>query len=482
MTNNPDEQSEYDIVEDDDAPLKAKPKRKPKSQPSRVPWRWVIPAFMIGLGIAALLLFSVLIVGVAVPVSGVVQVVVTATPDPMMLPTPTPSPLTPSIDPSPAQGFGGHIEDVVWHDDQLYVAHSDPPQLFRFDGMQWIERITPFNFDNQDGDEYLALAIHPNGDALVALESKLTYDEQIGDLYASSYLNYWKFAPSPDGSIGGALMAHSDTNSANGNPALPYLDVDIVYSPDGSLLATGAGGATKGGGYIYVWDTNGVLNNTTSQPLEQLWASATGTVALAFTEDGRHLTAVIRGDEGGTSNCIDCGSVMVYDVSDPANSFPLWEVQDAPHFNLDAVKQANISENGRYLALPKMDENRIVSGIEIYELPGMRSLGFIPLGTGQASEIKDLDMSDDGGTVAFIHHQVIEQTETLKLYVSQWSMGGAGMSYNTHELASLDALYTADYFLHVAQMGNFVYYVHPLHGVLNRIDVNSGEHIQMMQL
>lgn len=464
MTDNQDEKTslpEFDIVEDDNAPLGEKPKRKRKAViASDVPWRWVIPAFAIGIGIA---LIGVIISSLSKPVTGV------------MFADPTPLALTPSL---AAPVSGGRIEDIVWHGNQMFVAHSNPAQLVRFDQMQWKEEITPFTFDNIDGDEYLAMAVHPSGDSLIAIETSLSYDTNAGDLFASSYLHYWKFTPSQDGSLGGSTIAHSDTTTANGNPALPYLDTAITYSPNGSLLATGAGGATKGDGNIYVWDANGILNNTRTQPLAKLWASATGTVELAFTEDGNHLTAIARTDEAGMSNCIDCSNIMIYDVRDPAQAFPLWEVQRAPHFNSEAAEKADISENGHYLAIPQLEDPYNVTGIEIWELPSMKQVGIIPIDSqGEMSVIEDIDLSSSGHTITFIHRM----NQDINLHVATWNMPNTTFEHVFTYTTPLDPLYVGRYFLHIAEEG-FVYYVSAPYNVLMRIDLRTGEQIQMMQV
>jgi hypothetical protein len=368
----------------------------------------------------------------------------------------------------------------------MIVARSGPARIDRYQNLQYLGQVTPFEFDNDAGDKHLALAIHPNSQTLAALTSDYLFAEHLGDFNSSANLKLWSFDPQSP-LTGGSQHAHGGDGSINDNKSLPYLDVAAAYSPNGWLLATGGGGVTRGGGYVQIWRMDGGVT-TRLQGAEKLWSGATGTVALAFTDDNAYLTAVVRSDESGPTNCLDCGRVMVWDMRDPANVSPLWEVHEAPSFNTEAVKRAAISENGRYLALPEMNHERFVMGVGIWSLPTMQQIGVIPFDAqGAFSEVKDLDVSDDGHTIAFFHRGAVNPQnvnepliESLNLYVAAWNTVNDTLQYTLRPVQTLDPLYSGGFFLHVDS--EYVYYIDPLYMVLTRVNYNTGEQTQMMSL
>jgi hypothetical protein len=492
--NNPDEQNsteqpEYDIIEDDDAPLGEKPKRKHKSTTTGIPWRWVLPAFGVGAGLTMLAVLVLVVGRVSEPVTTIFQEADTTTPFPV-LPSPTPPPFLSSASVSTmVPSLGGHIEDIAWQGDQMLVARSNPSRLdiYNYQDMVHLGEIQPFNFTNDGFDKFVALAVHPAGHYTAALNTNYVFTQ--GDILAHADLALYDLS---ERWMKVQRRTHDASNLNNGNSPLPHLDAAVAYSPDGNLLASGAGGATKGGGLIALWDITDPGMGLAG-PIAELYTQATGTIALAFTDDGHYLTAITRSDEGNESrNCIDCGSIHVFDVQDRSNPFPIWQIQQTPHFNLDAVKQADISDNGRYLAIPEMGNNRVVTGIEIWQLPTMQQIGIIPIDSEtRISEIKDMDLSNDGQSVVFIHRQGTGQKyvnsdepliEHLNLYVYHWNVTESGLAYERLYNAELDPLYSAGYFLHLDSENQFIYYIDPLHQVLNRIDLNKREQVQMMQL
>jgi WD40 repeat protein len=438
-----------------------KGKRKPKSRPLGIPWRWVLIAFAAGV---VLMLLIILVLSVRITPS---DSVIAAVPTLFTPPTPAPS-ATPLLEPSPPPlptGFhlpGDYVEDVAWHGDTMAAATLS--RLGLYQDLDWVSNFDVYTFDNESHDNFIDLAFSPDGTHLAAIRSKYWFQD--GQLTPASYVAIWV-----NGEYTREFMAHSGRHSGF---ITRYLGVAVAYSHDGRLMATGAGN-----GDIMLWET------VDYQPVAQIFTGATGTLSLAFSDDGQHLTALLRGDDDTSSTTwIDSGDIQVWNVSDPQN--PVKE-PFTKHLQREVGLKAAISPNGQFAAfVDLMQENQCCAAraLQIWDVYGDSLALEIPLDES-GSTIENMAFSDDSDSLTFVEQHIIEDESGYgvlqnDLRVFGWQKG-ADNSYQLQDMGGQFNIDDMPYELHINDAGTWVQYITYFYNIVERWYIATNQ-VQDMSL
>lgn len=364
-----DDKPIYEIIEDE--PTTPQPKRKRYRRPlfGHIPWRWVGAAFAAG----------VLLVGAgALVVMNSSQTVL-----PVMVTPGAPLALTPVV-------VGEYVLDVA--ESGKWVALAGSSSLRLYHGGALVHLLDTYG-DDPMHTRVAAVAFSPDGQQVVALRA----DNQVGIVPVATL----KLYDVQSGELLRSLPAHE------GSFADSYSGVSLTYSPDGKLLASGAGSGSTALWDMETGDLRGTLNTL-----------ATGTLAMAFSGDSQRLTIVTRLGSGYSPNH-DSAQIQVWDVGDPAAGRQVMDrgaSLDWPNAHL-----ATLSADGRYAAFLVKERS-----IEFWDLDTSTSIGqlvFEPM-----TIIEGIAISPAGDSLAFIQRniQLPSQTadgkvaETVTLRVVHW--------------------------------------------------------------
>jgi hypothetical protein len=359
-----DENPRFEIIEDEPP----KPKRKRYRRPlfGSIPWPWVVGAFIAGVALVSSGVLLLSIPGRAEVVSGVV----TST-----APIPTATYVqylgaTPPTTPTPAYAF----EPVVDMDEAGHLqAVAGQSTLRLYEDGAFIRLLDTYEAPRKS-EFHADVAFSPNGQQIAFLTVGPPGDSKSPP---NATLKLWN-----NGSFTGMIMAHE------GGMAYGYFGVALAYSPDGKLLATGAGD-----GRTMLWDT------ATMQQLGQLETGATGTMSMVFSQDGKQLTMITR--HGTTFSADVTGQIQVWDVSDPAS--PRRVSDKAFPTNWLVVRWAALSGDGRYAAFFNADNE-----VELRDVYEDRLTGKFTLPASDAT-VEDIALSPSGDIIAFTQFQNIWQ-------------------------------------------------------------------------
>lgn len=450
---------QFDILDESkDEPRKQK--RKPKSRPLGIPWRWVLAAFAAGVGVV--MLFSVVTSASVVPNDALI--VPTLPPLPTLAPLSSPQPFVPTLPPLPT-GFhlpGEFVEDVAWHGDTMAAATLS--RLGLYQDLDWVSNFDVYTFDNESHDNFIDLAFSPDGAQLAAIRSKYWFQD--GQLMPAAYVSIWV-----NGQYTREFMAHS---GRHGEFVTRYLGVAAAYSRDGRFLATGAGN-----GDIMLWGTSDY------QPVAQIFTGATGTLALAFSDDGQRLTVLLRGDdETSSTTWVDSGNIQVWNVSNAQKPFK--ESFTKP-LRREVGLKAAISPNGQFAAFAEpMDTDHCCAAhtLQVWDTYA-NSLAFeIPLDE-QGSVIENLTFSDDSDSLTFIDQHLVEQSPGFSALQTDLRVFGWEKSADNHyQFQDLGGQFNIDYLpyeLHINNAGTWVQYITSFYNVVERWYIGTDQ-IQDMSL
>jgi hypothetical protein len=442
---------QFDIV---DEPHERK--RKSKFRPLGIPWRWVLAAFAAGAGLVLLFLIP----------SSLRQ----APNDAMVVePTLPPPTLIPSAPASPTplpDGFHlphEYVEDVAWHNDMMAAATMS--RLGLYQDLSYLKNVDVYEFENATRDKYIDLAFNVDGTEIAAIQSKYWFEN--GELMPAAYVSMWN----ADGAHTREFMAHSGNN---GGYTTPYLGVALAYSPDGLLLATGAGK-----GEIILWETRDY------QPVSYIYTSSTGTIDLAFSDDGERLTALLRSDDGTSdTNWADSGSIQVWDIRDPR--FPSQE-PFTKDLQRDIGLNAAISPNGQFAAYATLLEESLccrIKSLQIWDVFVDQLVVEIPLDEGIIN-IQNLSFSADSDTIAFTQLRFVSLPDNsgtvetdLRVFGWQKEMDNP---YRLQDLGGQLDIDTMPYNLHINRDGTWVQYITTPYNFAERWYIATGQ-VQDMSL
>ncbi len=436
-----------------------KQKRKPKSRPLGIPWRWVLVAFVAGAGLVLLMLAPA---SVTQTTNDSMVVVPTLPPLPTL--ASSSSELVPTLPPLPT-GFhlpGEYVEDIAWHGDTMAAATLT--RLGQYQDLDWVSNFDAYEFDNEAGDNFIDLAFSPDGTQLAAIRSKYWFEN--GQLTPAAYVAIWV-----NGEYTREFMAHSGRHSGY---ITRYLGVAVAFSRDGRLMATGAGN-----GDIMLWET------VDYQPVAQIFTGATGTLRLAFSDDGQHLTALLRGDdETSATNWIDSGSIQLWDISNQQN--PVQEPL-TKHLYREVGLKAAISPNGQFAAfvdLMETDQCCTARALQIWDVYSDSLTFEIPLDE-QGSTVENVVFSEDSDSLTFVEIHIIEDESNNgvsqnDLRVFGWQKD-ADNNYQIREVGSQFNIDMMPYNLHVNDAGTWVQYITPFYNIVERWTIGTDQ-VQDMSL
>lgn len=434
---------QFEILDEpEEAPRKGK--HKPKSRPLGIPWRWVFAAFAAGAGLALLFLIPTSIM--RTPKDALVVEAATFLPSP----------------PARFNISGEIVEDVAWHGDTMAAATTSRMGLY--ENLTYLKNVDAYKFANKAQDNFLDLAFSLDGTQLAAIRSEYWFQD--GRLMPAAYVSIWN----ANGEFTNEFMAHSGSDGG----FTRYLGVATAYSPNGRLLATGAGK-----GEITLWDTNDY------QPIGHIFTGATGTVDLAFSDDGQRLTALLRGDDGtDNTNWADSGSIQLWNVGEPQN--PVKE-PFAKYLQRDVGLKAAISPDGQFAAFVELiEENQCcyANSLQIWDVHAGSLILEIPLDE-QGSTIENLTFSEDSDSLTFVEQHIIEQEDGYgilqnDLRVFGWTKVEDG-SYQLQDMGSKFNIGSMPYNLHVNDDGTWVQYITTPYNIVERWTIATGE-VQNMSL
>jgi WD40 repeat protein len=333
----------FEVIE---PPPDEKPKRKPKRRPRLpyIPWRWVAVAFVLGAGVTVLLASRV--------VSTVPTVVVVTPPPPAIAPGDLPSA------PLPTRTAREFIRLMSQSNGVIAAAGTESLRVYH-------SLYAPPMFLSRN--EYItALAVSPDGKQVATLSS--------GNDLTRKDLTLWD---TENGLAQPRVVAHSGalTSSMFGST-----NDAIAYTPDGSLLATGSSS-----GNIVLWDS------AAAHPIAALDTGASATLALAFSQDGKELSAVLRYVKG---DAFDHDELGIWDVSAPEKPV----LKSRKTLGLETMSSAVFSQGGRYVAFIA----EAGTFIELWDVEAGRALGRVP--TGASGSAQDVTFNGAGRLLAVAYH------------------------------------------------------------------------------
>jgi WD40 repeat protein len=351
----------YEVIEPPPDGEKPKGKPKRKLRLPYIPWRWVAVAFALGAGITVMLVSRV---------TSPVLIVVTP---PGNLP----------LAPLPTRTAREFIKLMSQSNGVIAAAGTESLRVYHslYSAPMFLSR-----------NQYVtALAVSPDGKQVAALSS--------GSDLTRKDLTLWNTGT---GQPENQRVAHTGalTSSMFGSPA----DA-IAYTPDGKLLATGSSS-----GNIILW------NAATANLVATLDTGASATLALAFSHDGSHLSAVIRYT---ANDSFVRDELRTWDVNNLGT--PVLKSQKT--LDLQAVSSAVFGEDSRHVAFIA-DAGAF---IELWDVEAGRALGRLPTGVGGSAQ--DVAFSAAGDTLAVAYHwygAATPQTgqpagESYELRVIRWN-------------------------------------------------------------
>jgi WD40 repeat protein len=227
-----------------------------------------------------------------------------------------------------------------------------------------------------------AVTFSPDGQQIAFLSAGALAEDGTAPLNAT--LKLWN-----NSSLVKTIVAHEEGFEST------YFGVALAYSPNGRLLATGAGD-----GWTNLWDT------ATWERVGHLETQATGTMAITFSPDGKQLTMITR--HGSVADSYDvAGQIQVWDVSSPQSSQRL--IQQHVPTNWLTIQWAALSGDGRYAAFSNLDE-----GVEIHDIRDNRLVGKIAMPTSDA-HVEVIALSHAGDLLAFTQYENIPQGDNYQV-------------------------------------------------------------------
>jgi WD40 repeat protein len=198
-----------------------------------------------------------------------------------------------------------------------------------------------------------------------------------------------------------------DKLAHEGGLADQYSGVALAWSPDGTLLATGAGD-----GRVVLMNTakDGPDGTLGYEPVSTLDTLATGTLKLAFRADGQQITLITRLGSGFSANH-ETAQIQVWDVADPA----------APHQVMDRgaslywpnAHLATLSEDGRFAAYLTQE-----GSVQFQDMHTNLVVGQFPVESGTV--IEGIAVSLMGDKLAFIQRTLNPSDDSVVLRVLNW--------------------------------------------------------------
>jgi WD40 repeat protein len=387
-----DKYPQFEVIED------KPPKRKRKLPYLYIPWRWVGVSFAGGLILALglLLLLSRNAPGSPAPLP------VLATPIPIPAPSGTPPPrpvfpesptMTPAVSnsQSPFERWD-FIQDVVRSGPWMAVASRMQLWVY-FDGQPYQQLAT---YDPSRGYPYLRAAFNPNGRQLAVVEA--------GNNDSGATITLWNTA---DWQVEREWTPHSSIlHLGLGHAAL-------AYSPDGALLASGAGGQG-----VFLWDS------ASGQERGRLNTGADGTVSLAFSADGSRLITLMN-LPGWQANYSRPMRLQVWDVSEPTaptriHEHPFDSYEDSIAYSPDGRRLVFYSP-ANVLELWDVEANRLIGQLSF---------------DAATSGLQGLTLSPEGSRLAFIQERHFLASDSnqmstgeLTLRIIDWAVSDGNFNW-----------------------------------------------------
>ena len=360
--------SRFEIIEDELPPPKQKRKRKSKDRLSFnfMPWRLIIIAVTAGMTIAIALIFFVTQMRPPEPVALVAQ--------------------SPDAAVPPQNHFMGQINDIAFSTTDVTAVSSANVHIYKGNDLLQVLDIPT-----------ATLNLNPDGTRLIALTTSTNSD---GASYAA--LQLWDTASAK-------LLKEAKVDGANTPNAVQ--GKNLAFSPDGKFLATGTPSGMT------------ILDASTLEVRGQIAENQAGTLALAFSSDGKRLSAIIQYYDYTTGHYSSL--VRVWDIQDITVPQPLYSLPLYQPYATYAV----ISDDGRYLAYTSRSDSDTTPTdvIHIQDLFEQKQVGSIPCEPD--THITTLALT--GNMLAFQQRGSIVSGNQNSLLVVHWSADASGFDYQT---------------------------------------------------